>query len=106
MITIPRLRWTCAALGFCACIATAAPPKQVLVTREVQDLYRVAAGAFYMKTIGCSEQVYGDRADLRINISGKGGMLLFRNGHQCVVEKFLEEVEPSKIKMTPGMGTF
>ena len=94
-----RLRWMLAALGLCACAATAAPPRQLLVTREVQDLYRVADGAFYLKTIGCHEMVFSDRADLRLNISGRGGMLLFRSGRQCLVEKFLQDVEPSKITM-------
>ena len=106
MRTIPCLRWMVAALGLCACIATAAPPRQLIVTREVQDLYRASTGVFYMKTIGCHEQVFGDRAELRFNISGRGGMLLFRNGRQCLVEKFLQEVEPSKIAITPGMGVF
>ena len=96
MKRICRLRATLAVLGLCACSAAAAPPKNVIVTREVTDLYRVTTGAFYIKTIGCSENVYNDRADLRLNI-GKGGMLSFRSGRQCVVEKFLQEVEPSKI---------
>src|SRR5215510_8352320 len=92
-------RWALAALGFVVCTATAAPPKEVLITREVQDLYRVSSGIFYIKTIGCSENVYGDRAGLRFNIGGKGGMLLFRNGRQCVIDKFLEEVDNARIQM-------
>ena len=92
-----QLRRIAAALGLCACSAAAAPPQQVMVTREVQDLYRVSTGTYYMKTIGCYEQIFGDRADLRLNISGRGGMLLFRNGHTCVVDKFLVEIEASKL---------
>jgi hypothetical protein len=97
------LRLVLAALGLWAGAAGAAPPKEVLVTREVQDFYRVASGAFYIKTIGCYENVFSDRANLRLNVSGKGGMLLFRNGHQCVVEKFLQEVEASKITIKPSL---
>ena len=91
-----------AALGLCACTAMAAPPREVLVTREVQDLYRVASGTFYMKTIGCNEIVYSDRASLRLNISGKGGMLIFRSGRQCVVEKFLQEIDDTKVQAIPS----
>ena len=92
-----------AALGFIACTAAAAPPREILVTREVQDLYRVATGPYYLKTIGCSENVYSDRASLRFNISGKGGMLIFRNGHQCVIERFFEDIEPNKIQIKPSL---
>lgn len=92
-----------AALGFLACAAAAAPPREVFVTREVQDLYRVGTGTFYIKTIGCHENVFSDRAGLRFNISGKGGMLLFRSGKQCVIEKFLQEADPNKIKTTPSL---
>jgi len=89
------------ALGLVACAATAAPPREIFITKEVPDLYRVSSGIFYIKTIGCTENVYGDRAALRFNISGKGGMLLFRNGRQCVIDKFLEEVESSKVQTKP-----
>jgi hypothetical protein len=95
-------RWVTALLGLCACAAGAAPPREVMITREVQDLYRVSAGTFYIKTIGCYENVYGDRAQVRLNISGKGGMLLFRNNKQCVIDKFLTELEPSKIPYGPS----
>ena len=92
-----------AVLGLCACAATAAPPKEIFVTREVQDLYRVGSGSYYLKTIGCHENVYSDRASLRFNISGKGGMLLFRNGRQCVIDKFFQEVENSKLFTAPSL---
>ena len=92
-----RPRWMVIALCVTASAAMAAPPKQVLVTREVQDLYRVASGTFYIKTTGCQEQVFGDRADLRMNIGSKGGMLLFRNGHVCVIQRFLREVDPNDL---------
>jgi hypothetical protein len=94
------LRWTLAALGLCAASALAAPPRNIIVTREIQDLYRVATGTFYLKTLNCHEHVYEDRADLRPNAIGKGAMLLFRNGRQCVVEKFFQEVDASKITVT------
>ena len=96
-------RWALAALGFYACAGAAAPPREVLVSREVPDLYRVSSGLFYIKTIGCGENVYNDRAGLRLNISGRGGMLFFRNGKQCVVEKFLVEVEAGKLPTAPRL---
>ena len=92
-----------AVLGFFACTALAAPPREVFVTREVQDLYRIGTGKFYLKTIGCHENVFSDRAQLRLNISNKGGMLLFRNGKQCVVDKFLEDVDASKVMVAPAL---
>ncbi len=98
-----RVRWVLAALALIAGPAAAAPPKQIFVTREVQDLYRAAAGTFYIKTIGCQEQIFGDRADLKLNIGSKGGMLIFRNGHVCVIQKFLREVEAADL---PTGGTF
>jgi hypothetical protein len=94
--------WVLTALALFAGAATAAPPKQVLVTREVQDLYRVASGTFYIKTTGCQEQVFGDRADLRLNIGSKGGMLLFRSGRVCVIQRLLREVDPADLG--PGGG--
>src|ERR1043166_4952902 len=94
-------RWVPAVLRLCACAATAAPPREVLVSREIEDLYRVSAGTFYIRTIGCHEAVFNERAGIRINISGKGGMLLFRTGKQCVIEKFLVEVEAGKLPSTP-----
>ena len=96
-------RRACAALALCACAASAAPPREVLITREVQDLYRVGSGRYYVKTIGCHENVFNDRANLRFNISGKGGMLLFRTGKQCVIDKFLTEVETSKVQTAPSL---
>ena len=96
-------RWALAGLGLFACAALAAPPREVLVSREVQDLYRVSSGLFYIKTIGCYENVYNDRAGLRLNISGKGGMLFFRNGKQCVVEKFFVEIESGKLPAAPRL---
>ena len=95
------IRLMLAALTLIAGASAAAPPKQVLVTREVQDLYRVASGTFYMKTIGCQEYVYGDRADLKLNIGSKGAMLVFRNNHICVVDKFLREIDPKDIPASP-----
>src|SRR5262249_24048575 len=96
-------RTTLAAMGLCACAATAAPPRDIFITREVEDLYRVGSGKFYVKTIGCHENVFNDRANLRFNISGRGGMLLFRSGRQCVIDKFLTEVEPSKVETAPSL---
>ena len=97
------VRWIPAVLWLFAGAVSGARPTEVLVTREVQDLYRVAAGTFYIKTISCHENVFNDRAFLRLNISGKGGMLIFRNGHQCVAEKFLLETEASKLTLRPGL---
>lgn len=96
-----RLRWLLATLALITGVCAAAPPKQIFVTRETQDLYRVASGTFYLKTIGCQEYVYGDRADLKLYIGSKGGMLVFRNNHVCVIDKFLREVDPKDIKPTP-----
>ena len=86
------------ALSLIGSTAAAAPPKDVLVTRESQDLYRVASGEFYIKTIGCQEYVFEDRADLKLNIGSKGGMLVFRNHHICVIQKFLRETDPADIR--------
>ena len=110
MKPIFRIRWMFAALALYAGAATAqapgptpapAPgpaPAQILVTREAQDLYRAMAGNnFYIRTISCHEHVYEDRADLRVNAITKGGLLSFRNGKTCVVDKFLQEIEPSKL---------
>lgn len=100
MKPIFRMRWMFAALALYAGAATAqAPaPAHILVTREAQDLYRATAGNnFYIRTISCHEHVYEDRADLRVNTITKGGLLSFRNGKSCVVDKFLQEIEPSKL---------
>jgi hypothetical protein len=98
-----RVRWLLLALAVFSGTAAAAPPKWVLVTREAQDLYRVDSGTFYIKTIGCQEQIFGDRADLKLNIGSKGGMLVFRNNHVCVIQKFLREAEPADL---PAGGVF
>lgn len=99
MKPIFRLRWMLAALALYTGAATAqTSPAQILVTREAQDLYRASASKpFYIKTISCHEHVYEDRAGLRANAITRGGLLTFRNGKSCVVDKFLEEVEPSQV---------
>jgi len=97
-----RFRWMLVALALIAGAAAAAP-KEVLLTREVQDLYRVGSGTFYIKTSGCSEQVFGDRVELQLNISSTGGMLHFRNGRLCAVQKFLRETDGSSL---PTSGAF
>ena len=98
MKPIVRMRWIFAALALYTGAATAQAPAQILVTREAQDLYRATAGGnFYIRTIGCHEHVYEDRAGLRVNAITKGGLLSFRNGKACVVDKFLQEIDPSKL---------
>ena len=100
MKPIVRLRWIVGALALYGCTAAAQQEGQVLVTREAQDLYRAMAGGnFYIKTMNCNEHVYSDRASLRVNTITKGGMLSFRSGKTCVVEKFLQEIEPAKLNL-------
>ena len=102
MKPIVRMRWILCALALYACTAAAQKPAQVLVTREAQDLYRTsAASIFYIRTISCYEHVYEDRVGLRVNPVTKGGRLYFRNGKECIVEKFLQEIEPSKLNLGP-----
>jgi hypothetical protein len=98
--TARRLQWLPLALWVVACAAAAAPPKQVIVTREAQDLYRVAAGSFYIKTLNCHEFVYGDRADLKLNIGVRGGTMVFRNARACAIDKLLREIDPSTMQPT------
>ena len=74
------------------------PPKQVLVTREAQDIYRVASGPIYIKTLNCYEQIYGDRADLKLFRGSKGGTMIFRSGRVCAIAKFLREVDPYSLE--------
>jgi hypothetical protein len=102
MKTLPGRRWLLVALALHACAAFAQReiPAQILVTREAQDLYRASAGGnFYIKTMNCHEHVYSDRAGLRVNVITRGGLLSFRNGKACVVDKFLQEIEPSKLNL-------
>ena len=102
MKPIVRMRWILGALLLYTCTAGAQKPAQVLVTREAQDMYRMsAAGIFYLRTISCHEHVYEDRVGLRVNPVTKGGRLYFRNGKECIVEKFLQEIEPSKLNLGP-----
>ena len=96
--TARRLRWLPLALSVLACAATAAPPKQVIVTREAQDLYRVASGSFYIKTLNCHEFVYSDRADLKVNIGVRGGTLMFRNNRSCTIDKLLREIDATTME--------
>jgi hypothetical protein len=81
--------------------AMAAAPKEVLVTREMQDIYRIGidriSGTTYIKTVNCNEHVYGDRASLRLNISIRGGTMIFRNGRVCKIDRFLKEVDPKML---------
>ena len=65
-----------------------------MVTREAQDMYRVASGPIYLRTRNCLEQVYGDRADLKLIRGIKGGTVIFRSGRSCTIEKFLRDVDP------------
>ena len=83
-----------AAIWAVACSALSAPPKEIFITREQQDLYRIASGPLYLKTVNCHEVVYGDKANLRFNIGGKGGAVTFRNGRACVIERLYKEVDP------------
>ena len=92
---------TLCAVAFVSASAQAPPKAQVIVTRELQDLYRVAEGSFYIRTKNCNEHVFGDRADLRLNIGIKGGHMVFRNGRTCVIERFLKDFEPSPLDLLP-----
>jgi hypothetical protein len=74
------------------------PPKQILVTREAQDMYRVASGPIYVRTRNCYEQVFGDRADLKLIRGIKEGTMIFRSGRSCAIEKFLREVDPYSLE--------
>ena len=100
-MTMNALRyWVVAAVGLSTSAIAAYPPAQILVTRESQDLYRASAGGeFYIKTVNCYENVYSDRAILRLNAITKGGYLSFRNGKACTVDKFFQQVEPSKLNL-------
>ena len=93
-----RLAAMFVALSALAGAALAKPPREALITREVQDLYRAGTGAYYLRTIGCHEQVYGDRVVLRWNIGIKGGMMVFRNNKICVIDKVLREVDPDTMQ--------
>jgi hypothetical protein len=102
MKPIGRMRWILGVLALYTCTAAAQKPAQILVTREAQDMYRVtAANSFYIKTMSCHEHVYEDRAGLRVNPITRGGRLIFRNGKECIVEKFLQELDPSKLNLGP-----
>ncbi|MCC7485790.1 MAG: hypothetical protein IT529_12495 [Burkholderiales bacterium] len=92
-----------AALLLCAA-AHAAMPRDVIVTRESQDLYRAGSGSFYIKTTGCTEQIYSDRVTLKMNIGVKGGMMFTRAGRACVIDKLLREVNPAT--MLPAEGGY
>jgi hypothetical protein len=100
MKPIVHMRWMFAALALFAGAAAAQAPAQILVTREAQDLYRATAGGnFYIRTLACHEHVYEDRAGLRVNFITKGGLLTFRNGKSCVVDKFLQELDPARLNL-------
>lgn len=75
----------------------AAAPKEVFVTREMQDIYRIGSGTTYIRTQNCTENVYGDRASLKLNIGMRGGRMVFRNGRSCTIDKFLKEVDPNRL---------
>ncbi|HKA41864.1 MAG TPA: hypothetical protein VKF40_07735 [Burkholderiales bacterium] len=70
------------------------PPKTIIVTRETQDLYRIASGPLYFKTLNCYEQTYADRADLQLIRGFKGGTVVFRSGRTCTIDKFFRDVDP------------
>jgi hypothetical protein len=59
--------------------ASAQAPREAMVTRETQDLYRAGiTQVYYLKTQNCNEQIYGDRVTLRWNLCGKGGVMIRR----------------------------
>jgi len=80
-----------------ASAAMAAAPKEVMVTREMQDIYRIGSGTTYIRTKNCNEYVYGDRVSLKLNISIRGGNMIFRNGRVCAIDRFLKEVDPNRL---------
>lgn len=85
-----------------ASAAMAAAPKEVIVTREMQDIYRIGmersgSGTTYIRTKNCNENVYGDRVSLKLNISIRGGNMIFRNGRVCTIDRFLREVDPNRL---------
>jgi hypothetical protein len=68
----------------------------------MQDIYRVGVErqgleTTYIRTKNCSEFVYGDRVSLKLNISVRGGAMIFRNGHSCTIDRFLKEVDPNRM---------
>jgi hypothetical protein len=80
-----------------ASAAMAAAPKEVFVTREMQDIYRIGSGTTYIRTRNCTENVYGDRASLKLNYGMRGGTMVFRNGRSCTIDRFLKEVDPNRL---------
>ena len=70
-------RWLLAVLIAVSASAVAAP-KDALITREAQDLYRAGVGQFYLRTMNCHEQIFGDRVTFRWTPGARGGVMFFR----------------------------
>jgi hypothetical protein len=84
--------------------ATAAAPKEALVTREMQNLYRIGndrigSPTTYIRTVNCNEYVYGDRVSLKLGIGPRGGAMVFRSGRICTIDRFLREIHPNRLDM-------
>jgi hypothetical protein len=98
-MTPARWRWlAAAALAAIACQGTAAPPKEAIISRESQDLYRAEIGKYWIKTSGCNEHVYTDRVTMRFTPLGK--TMYFRSGRFCKIERFLKEVNPMELDLS------
>ena len=92
-------RWLLAALTAVSLSAVAAAPKEALITREAQDLYRAGVGQFYLRTLNCHEQIFGDRVVFRWTPGGRGGVMFFRgNDRSCIIQKVLREVDPDTMQ--------
>ena len=89
-------RWILAALlAVFASAATAAAPREAIITKEADNLYRAGiTNPYYLKTVNCSEQIFGDRVTFRWNLGTKGGVFITRtNNKMCFIEKVLREVD-------------
>ena len=87
-----------------ASAAMAAAPKEALVTREMQNIYRIGndqsqtgSPTTYIRTVNCNEYVYGDRVSLKLGIGRRGGAMVFRNGRICTIDRFLREIHPNRL---------
>ena len=94
-----------ALLAVFASAASAQAPREAIVTREAQDLYRAGVtNPYYLKTVNCREQIFGDRVTFRWNVGTKGGVMIRRGATDkvCYIEKVFREVDVRTMQPITG----